>query len=126
MKEKDYPQFLSQLIHSYKDNVDFLSIRLESSQGSNIKMRNGQIENISEGTSIGGQVRACRKGGWGFATFNDLTQIADCISDAISAAQLIGDDETVLAEVEPVVTSCKLPLTGTNPRLIHLSQKKRI
>jgi len=124
MKEKDYPQFLSQLIHSYKNNVDFLSIRLESSQGSNIKMRNGQIENISEGTSIGGQVRACHKGGWGFATFNDLTQIADCISDAISAAQLIGDDKTVLAEVEPVVTSCKLPLTGTNPRLIHLSQKK--
>lgn len=124
MKEQDYPQFLSQLIHSYQNHVDFLSLRLESSQGTNIKTRNGQIENMSEGTSIGGQVRACHKGGWGFATFNDLTQIADCISDAIATAKLIGESRTILAEVQPVQISCQLPLTGTNPRLIPLQQKR--
>jgi TldD protein len=123
---QDYRNLLSDLMSRYRHRVDFLSIRLEKSEGSNIVIKNNQTENLSEGTSVGGQVRACYKGGWGFATFNDLTQLCSRIEDAISSALLIGDDETILAPIIPIQISCELPLMGTNPRLIPLVEKKRL
>ncbi len=123
---KDNRNLLAELIQRYRHRVDFLSIRLEESEGSNIVIRNGETEAISEGTSIGGQIRAVYKGGWGFATFNDLTQLNILVEDAIATARLIGDDETLLAPVTPVITTCELPLTGTNPRLISLAEKKQL
>ncbi|MGY6530342.1 MAG: TldD/PmbA family protein [Cyanobacterium sp.] len=123
---KDYRNLLSDLIHQYQKRVDFLSIRLENSEGTNIALRNGAVETLSEGISTGGQVRACYKGGWGFATFNDLSQLKERVEEAIAFARIIGDDETILAPVEKVEVSCQLPLTGTNPRLIPLDHKKAL
>ena len=123
---EDKRNLISDIIQRYEKQVDFLSIRLEEAEGSNILIRNGQVETISEGTSVGGQIRAGYKGGWGFATFNDLTQISSLVEDAIATAHLIGDDETLLAPITPVVTTCELPLSGTNPRLIPLADKKQL
>lgn len=123
---EDKRNFIADIIQRYQKQVDFLSIRLEEAEGSNILIRNGQVETISEGTSVGGQIRACYKGGWGFATFNDFTQITSLVEDAIATARLIGDDETILAPVTPIVTTCELPLTGTNPRFIPLAEKKKL
>ncbi|AFZ46782.1 peptidase U62 modulator of DNA gyrase [Cyanobacterium stanieri PCC 7202] len=123
---KDYRNLLSDLITKYQKRVDFLSIRLENSEGTNIALRNGAVETLSEGISLGGQVRACYKGGWGFATFNDLSQLTERVEEAIAFARIIGDDETTLAPVEAVEVSCQLPLTGTNPRLIPLGDKKAL
>lgn len=63
---------LADLIARYRNQVDFLSIRLEESAGTDILLRGDRIETLSEGISVGGQVRACFKGGWGFASFNHL------------------------------------------------------
>ena len=122
----DNRNLLSEIIDRYSNQVDFLSIRLEETQGSNIVIRNEETETISEGTSTGGQIRACYRGGWGFATFNDLSQIQSLVEDTISTARLIGDDETILAPINPIVDSCELPLTGSNPRLIPLVEKKHL
>jgi len=123
---QDYSNQLSDLIKIYRNRVDFLSIRLEKAEGSNIVLRNNQTETLSEGISLGGQVRACFKGGWGFSTFNDLTQITARIEDAIHSALLVGEDETILAPVSPIQITCQLPLTGSNPRLIPLFDKKQL
>ena len=122
----DNRNLLSDIIDRYGKQVDFLSIRLEETQGSNIVIRNGETENISEATSVGGNIRACHKGGWGFATFNDLQQLKNLVEDTIATARLIGDDQTLLGDVAPVVDSCELPLTGVNPRLIPLGEKKQL
>ncbi|MBD2149763.1 hypothetical protein H6F44_06430 [Pseudanabaena sp. FACHB-1277] len=58
------------LIDRYKSQVDFLAIRLERSHGTDIFLRSGKVETLSTGISIGGQVRVCHRGGWGFASFN--------------------------------------------------------
>lgn len=123
---KDKRNLISEVIQRYHNRVDFLSIRLEETQGSNILIRNGQIETISESTSVGGQIRACYKGGWGFVTFNDLTQLYNLVEDAVVTARLVGDDETVLAPITAISTTCELPLTGTNPRFIPLVDKKKL
>jgi TldD protein len=115
---------LADLISTYGDRVDFLTIRLEASEGTNIVLRGNKVETLSEDISLGGQVRACYRGGWGFASFNDLNTLQNRIEEAISAAKIVGDEETLLAPVEPIQAICKLPLTRSDPRQIPLAEKK--
>ncbi|MBD1937679.1 TldD/PmbA family protein [Microcoleus sp. FACHB-68] len=122
----DAKNLLSDLMARFSPHVDYLAIRLEESEGTDIFLRGEKIETLSEGVSIGGQVRACHKGGWGFASFNQLGTLAERIEEAIAAARLVGDEETLLAEVMPVQAICQLPMTGTDPRRISLTQKKAL
>ena len=117
---------LADLIARYRSQVDYLAIRIEAAEGADILLRGTKIETLSEGMSLGGQVRACHKGGWGFASFNRLSTLTARIEEAIVAARLVGDEETLLAEVAPVQDTCVLPLTGTDPRHIPLAQKKAL
>ncbi|MBR8829909.1 MAG: Metalloprotease TldD [Chroococcopsis gigantea SAG 12.99] len=122
----EYKSLLTDLIDRYKHRVDFLTIRLEEAEGTNIVLRGDKVETISEAIAIGGQVRACYKGGWGFASFNQLSSLKERLEEAITAARLVGDEETILAEVAPVQITCQLPLTGRDPRLVSLTQKKEL
>ncbi len=120
----NYKDLLVDLINHHGSRVDFLAIRLEASEGTDILLRGDRIETLSEGISIGGQVRACYKGGWGFASFNQLATLGDRIEEAIAAARIVGQEETLLALVEPVRDIRHLPLTGTDPRHVPLADKK--
>ncbi|HEY9696615.1 MAG TPA: TldD/PmbA family protein [Trichocoleus sp.] len=120
----DAKNLLADLIAKYRSQVDYLAVRLEEAEGTDILLRGNKIETLSEGISIGGQVRACYKGGWGFASFNRLSSLKQRIEEAIAAARLVGDEETLLAPIAPIQDSRQLPLTGTDPRHIALSQKK--
>ncbi len=122
----DYKNLLSQLIKRYQNKTDYLAIRLEISEGTNIALRGDKIDTISEGISLGGQVRACYRGGWGFVAFNNLSSLAERVEDAIASARIIGDEETILAPVEPVEIICKLPITGIDAREIPLTEKKQL
>lgn len=117
---------LADLIARYRTRVDYLAIRLEASEGADILLRGSKIETLSEGLSLGGQVRACHKGGWGFASFNRLESLQQRIEEAIAAARIVGDEETILAPVAPVQDICMLPLTGTDPRHVPLLHKKEL
>ena len=122
----DAQNLLSDLIARYSSRVDYLMIRLEEDEETEILLRGDKVETLSEGISIGGHIRACYKGGWGLSSFNRLATIEDRIEEAIAAARMVGDEETVLAGVKSVQASCQLPLTGTDPRKIPLSQKKEL
>ncbi len=123
--EKDKDQ-VSDLIARYRHRVDYLAVRLERSQGCEIRLRGDVPEALSEGVAVGGQVRACYRGGWGFASFNRLADLAERMEDAIAAARLVGDDTTRLAPIDIVQATCTLPLTGTDPRQISLADKKAL
>ncbi|MFM7384037.1 MAG: TldD/PmbA family protein, partial [Microcystaceae cyanobacterium] len=126
MLADDLKTLLTDLLRQYRDRVDFLALRVEEAEGTNIVLRGNQIETLSEGLAIGGHVRACHQGGWGFASFNRLASLPERIEEAIAAAKLVGEEETLLAPIEVVQTVCQLPLTGTNPRHIPLSDKKAL
>ncbi len=122
----DAKNLLSDLISRYRSRVDYLAIRLEDSEGTSILLQGDKVETLSEGLSIGGQVRACYKGGWGFASFNQLSSLSEQIEEAIAAARIVGDEETILAPIKAVQDICHLPLTGTDPRQISLGEKKAL
>jgi TldD protein len=122
----DAKNLLSDLMRRYRHQVDYLAIRLEAAEGTDILYRADRIETLSEGISIGGQVRACYKGGWGFASFNQLSNLQARVEEAIAAARLVGSDETVLAPVAAIQDSCIVALSGTDPRQIPLIQKKEL
>jgi TldD protein len=125
-KIADIQNLLADLISRYASRVDYLIIRLEESEGTDIVLRGDKLETLSEGVSIGGQIRACYKGGWGLSSFNQLATITDRIEEAISAARMVGDEETILAPVAPVQAVCHLPLLGRNPRQISIIEKKQL
>jgi len=106
---------LVDLIQKYRSQVDFFMIRLERSQGTDILLRSGKIETLSTGTSIGGQVRACHKGGWGMSSFNNLDSLELRIQEAIASAQWVGTEETILTPVSPIQDqrSLIMPITAT-------------
>ncbi len=112
----DTQNLLSDLIARYCNRVDYLMIRLEEAEGTDILLRGDKVETLSEGISIGGHIRACYKGGWGLSCFNQLSTIKDRIEEAIAAARMVGDEETLLAPIDPVQAVCILPLQGTDPR----------
>jgi TldD protein len=122
----DQKNIVTELIKRYRDRVDYLAIRIESAEGTDVLVRGDKVETLSEGVSVGGQVRVCYKGGWGFASFNRLDSLPDRIEEAIAAARIIGEDETILAPIEIVQATCSLPLTGSNPREIPLAHKKAL
>lgn len=130
----DLQNRIADIIDRYKQRVDYLAVRVEESQGTEIFLRGLQgdsnpenhIETLSEEVALGGQVRACYKGGWGFASFTKLSQLRDRVEEAVTAARLVGTERTELAPIPILTDICQLPLTGTDPRQIPLSEKKAL
>ncbi|MDX2255260.1 MAG: TldD/PmbA family protein [Pseudanabaenaceae cyanobacterium bins.39] len=110
------------LVRKSRSQVDFLTVRLERSLGTDIFLRSGKIEQLSTGTSVGGQVRACHRGGWGFASFNNLADLPAKISEAIAAAKWVGTDQTILAEVDPI--QAQISCMESHPHSISIAAKK--
>ncbi|MEO0989073.1 MAG: TldD/PmbA family protein, partial [Cyanobacteria bacterium J06639_14] len=123
---ESYTNKIIDLMAQYRDHVDYLAIRLEESEGTDILLRGGKVETLSEGLSLGGQIRVCHRGGWGFASFNELAGLAERVENAIAAAQLVGNDETCLAPIVPVQTTYQLAMTGSSPRQVSLARKKAL
>ncbi|MBU6187441.1 MAG: TldD/PmbA family protein [Synechococcales bacterium] len=117
---------LTDLITRYRHRVDYLSIRLESGEQTNLLLRGDRFETLSDVILLGGQVRACYRGGWGFTSFNRMEDIATQIENTIAVARLIGDDETLLSPIDPIEASCSLPLVGIDPRQVSIARKKEL
>jgi TldD protein len=126
MSFADSKNRLDDLLRRYKAQADYIAIRLESSEGADVLLRGEKIETMSEGISIGGQVRVCHNGGWGFASFNRLDSLQARLEEAIAAARMVGEEETVLAAIDPVQDIWSMPATLGDPRQISLAEKKAL
>jgi TldD protein len=110
------------LVQKYRTQADYFTIRLEQSEGTDIGLRRGQIETLSNGISLGGQVRVCHKGGWGMKSFNRIEQLETYLQQAIAAAKWVGNEQTELAPIPILEVEIK-PLS-CDPREIAIAQKK--
>jgi len=122
----DYCSLLTDTLAQYQGQVDFLSIRLETIQSTDMVLRNRRIEALGERLAIGGQVRACHRGGWGFASFDAVDTLAEQVQYTIAAAKAVGTEVTCLAPVAPVQATCCLEVTGIDPQTVPLAEKKAL
>jgi TldD protein len=119
--------FLKSVMKKYEVEADYLEVRIEESESTSIAFRGPTIDGLKQSNERGGCVRVLYKGGWGFATFNRLTDetIEYYLKSAIKQARLVGRDKSMLADV-PIV-DVTVPLDVVNdPRNISLEKKVNI
>ena len=106
-------------------DVDYADIRIEDKTESQVVFRGPELDNIGSSRTVGGIVRALYKGGWGYATFNDLTDLESRVKEACATAKLVGKETSQLAPIDPVVDEIKAPMEK-DFREIPLSEKKAL
>lgn len=118
--------YLKQLVSGRP--ADYVEIRLEETQVTQISFRGPVLDNIGESTVYGGNVRALVNGGWGFVSFNSLENLEDKVRLAIKQARLVSDrrsGKSELAPVDPVQDKVKV-VVGEDPRQVPLAKKKEL
>ncbi len=106
-------------------NADYIEIRIEEGDATRIQYRGRELEDIGRTTSLGGNVRALVKGGWGFISFNNISGLREKVEIAVKQARLVGREESKLAAVEPVVDIVP-PQVKKDPASIPLARKKEL
>ena len=106
-------------------SADYIEVHLEEGEGTRLQYRGRELEEVGRSSSIGGNVRALVKGGWGFVCFNDLNDLPGRIDLAVKQAQLVGKEKSQLAPVIPVVDFVKAKV-GRDPGKISLAHKKEL
>ena len=108
-----------------KSDAEYTEIRIESVNSSWANFRGEDLDNIGSSRTLGGIVRALVKGGWGYATFNEINDLEIRVKEACESARLVGKEESKFAEVEPVVDEITATLEK-DFREISLSEKKSV
>ena len=99
-----------------------IEVRVEDVDGTHIRYRGRELDEIGHTTGVGGCIRAL-VGGWGFASFNDLEGLKKRVATAVRNARLLGDKGISLAPVEPVVDIVP-PVVQKDPLSVSLQDKK--
>lgn len=110
------------IFDTYRDDCDYMEIRLEQSEETSIRMEKGSLENLSTYFESGGNVRVLKDGGWAFVVFNDLDQLEEMAETAVQQANLVGKSESQFAFVQPVQDEIRYEHPG-DPRKMSLSTK---
>ncbi len=105
--------------------VDYVDIRIEDLTETQVLFRGQDLDNIGSSRTVGGIVRALYKGGWGFATFNDLNNLEERVKEACQTAKLVGKEELNFTPVETVVDEIPAAMEK-DFRQIPLAEKKAL
>jgi len=105
--------------------ADYVEIRLEESRSTHIVYRGERLEEIGISSSVGGNVRALVKGGWGFVSFNNSDELREKVELAVQQARLVGKGDSKLGQVKPVIDTVAAQ-TRKDPTTIPLATKKEL
>jgi TldD protein len=106
-------------------NADYIEVRLEESQSTRLSYRGKRLEEAGRTSSVGGNIRALVKGGWGFVSFNDSTNLREKVALAVKQATLVGKETSRFSPV-PAVTDTVPAVIKKDPTDIPLASKKQL
>ena len=106
-------------------NADYIEIRIEEGEATRIQYRGRERAAPPPTPTHGANDRAPAPGGWGFISFNDVSDLKVKVEKAVRQARLVGREESKLAPVEPVVAIVP-PEVKKDPSVVPLAQKKGI
>lgn len=102
--------------------ADYAEIRMEQGSSTRLSFMGPELEDMGTTFILGGCVRVCHKGGWGFSAFNRPEDAREASLTAARMAKLTARDKTVLAPVKPVVASV-IDTVAKDPAAISLEEK---
>ena len=103
----------------------YVEVRVEESESRHLRYRGRELEDVGSSSALGGCVRALAGSGWGFASFNDLSQLKAKVQQAVHQAQVLHGEPVTLADVDPVV-STHGPTLVEDPTKVSLAEKKDV
>lgn len=89
-----------------RSTAEYCEIRIEETEETSVRFRGKDIELVAQNVSVGGNVRALYRGGWGFVSFNRLDDLDRKVDEACAQAKILGEKlnkDIRLYPVDPVV-----------------------
>lgn len=121
---EEYINLFENVIEKTTPNVDYIDIRSGISDSTSILMKDGTVEEINSGMSLGARIRVLNNGAWGFAYTTDLSKINDITETAIELSRSL-EGNVKLSESEVIKDSIevdvKIPFKD-----ISVDEKKEI
>ncbi|MDO5859460.1 TldD/PmbA family protein [Methanobrevibacter sp.] len=121
---EEYIDLFEKIISQTIPQVDYIDIRAGMSDNTSILMKDGDVDEINTGMSLGARIRVLKNGAWGFAYTTDLSKLNDITDTAIQLSNsLTGDVELSEAEIikDKVKVDVKIPFKD-----ISIEEKKEI
>ena len=104
--------------------ADYIEIRIEENRATRLVYRGQRLEEVGRTSSLGGNVRALVKGGWGFVSFNNIHNLQDNVQLAIEEARITGKEDFRLSPIEPIINITTAAETGSST--VSLKSKKQL
>jgi TldD protein len=123
MNIRDVGHQLAGIITKY--DAEYIDAHLEESESSSITYRGKELESVDKTSSVGGNIRALYRGGWGFVSFNSLDDLEAKAKQAVDQAKFVSGGDAKINPVRPV-TDKVIGDIQQNPVNIPLAEKKQI
>lgn len=121
---EEYIDLFEKVIEKTNPQVDYMDIRSGMGENTSIIMKDGDVDEINTGMSLGARIRVLNNGAWGFAYTTDLSKISDITETAIKlSASLKGDVKLSESEIIKDKTSVEVKIPFKD---ISIEEKKEI
>lgn len=121
---EEYINLFEKVIKENSPQVDYMDIRLGLGDNTSILMKDGNVDEINTGMSLGARIRVLNNGAWGFAYTTDLSKVDEITQTALKLSDsLKGDVELSESEVikDKVEVDVKIPTKD-----VSIEEKKDI
>ncbi len=121
---EEYIDLFEKVIAKTIPQLDYIDVRAGMSNNTSILMKDGDVDEINTGMSLGARIRVLKNGAWGFAYTTDLSKLNEITDTAIQLSNsLTGDVELSESEAirDKVKVDVKIPFKD-----ISIEEKKEI
>lgn len=121
---EEYINLFENIITKTSPKVEYMDIRFGISDNTSILMKDGNVDEINTGMSLGARIRVLNNGAWGFAYTTDLSKINEITETALKISNsLKGDVKLSESEIikDKVEVDVKIPLND-----VSIEEKKDI
>lgn len=121
---EQYLDLFKKIITTTEKEVDYVDIRAGKGQNTSLVMKDGKMQSINTGITLGARIRVLKNGAWGFAYTNDINELEEISKTSIKISQSIKGDislsDTDIIEDKTKV-KCKIPLSS-----VDVEEKKEL
>lgn len=121
---EEHIDLFKKVIEKTTPKVDYMDVRFGIGENTSIIMKDGEVDEINTGMSLGARIRVLNNGAWGFAYTTDLSKINEITETAIKlSTSLKGDVKLSESEIikDNIAVDVEIPFKD-----ISIEEKKEI